>query len=224
MKNWLTLLFLLLASTASAATQDHARIREAVTGFVQQQTAAQPGKVSIQVSEIDPRINLPACASFDVFLPPGSSLLGKTAIGVRCAGNASWSLHVPVHVRVNLELLVSARQLPAGHVLQEGDLTRHLTEITRSGGYSEMKEVVGKVLRYGITAGQVLREDMLRAPYSVMQGQTVQISVRGAGFSIRSEGSALNNAAEGQPVQVKVGSGRLITGTARADGVVEVNP
>jgi flagella basal body P-ring formation protein FlgA len=64
---------------------------------------------------------------------------------------------------------------------------------------------------------------MLRAPYSVSQGQAVQVIARGSGFSIRGEGVAMNNAGEGQTVQVRVGSGRMISGIAR-NGVVEISP
>jgi flagella basal body P-ring formation protein FlgA len=192
---------------------------------VEKQTAALPGKATYQVGEIDRRIVIPQCAELEVFLPAGSQLLGKTSVGVRCPARAgAWSIFVPVQVRLNLNLLTSARQLPLGHTLQEQDLASQATESTRTGGFTDPKQVVGKVLRYGIAAGQVLREDMLRQPYSVTQGQVVPLAVQGNRFSIRSEGVALNNAGKGQNVQVRVGSGRVISGVARADGVVEITP
>ena len=79
------------------------------------------------------------------------------------------------------------------------------------------------MLRYSIAAGQVLRDDMLRPPYSVTQGQIVQTTIRGKGFSILGEGVAMSNASEGQTVQVRTGSGRMISGIAR-NGVVEIPP
>ncbi|HEU0189159.1 MAG TPA: flagellar basal body P-ring formation chaperone FlgA [Gallionella sp.] len=227
----------LVRSAPSTATQDHTQIRNAVASFVQQQTAALPGKVSYQIDEIDRRIVLPKCAELEAFLPAGSQLIGKTSVGVRCnqplrkeeANNRSahtngWSIFVPVQIRLNLNLLTSAHQLPPGHTLQEQDLASQSTETSQPGGFTDPKQVLGKVLRYGIAAGQVLREDMLRQPYSVMQGQIVQLAVQGNGFSIRSEGVALNNASEGQTVQIRVGSGRVISGVARAGGVVEIVP
>lgn len=207
-----------------AAYQDHAQIRASVVALVQQQTASLPGKVSFQVGEIDRRIMLPECARLEAFLPAGSQLIGKTAVGVRCNAQNGWSIFVPVQIRVSLNLLVSARQLPAGHLLQEQDIVAQTTETTKSVGFTDPAQVVGKVLRYGITAGQVLREDMLRLPYAVTQGQTVQIATQGSGFSIRNEGVALNNAVDGQPVQVRVGGGRVIGGIARNGGLVEVAP
>lgn len=221
----------------SAASQNHAQIRNIVADFVQQQTAVLPGKVAYQVDEIDRRIVLPQCAKLEAFLPPGSRLTGKTSVGVRChpsspkeetndrpARTGGWSIFVPVQIRFSLNLLTSARQLPLGHTLQEEDLASQVTESSQGGGFTDPKQAIGKVLRYGIAAGQVLREDMLRQPYSVTQGQVVTLAVQGNGFSIRSEGAALNNAAEGRAVQVRVGQGRVISGVARAGGVVEVAP
>jgi flagella basal body P-ring formation protein FlgA len=225
MKKLLFLVSLLLeCAVSSAAPQSHAQIRNVVDAFVQQQTATLPGKTTYKIEEMDPRIALPECARLEAFLPAGSQLVGRTAVGVRCMEQNGWSVFIPVQVKLSLDLLVSARQLPLGHTLQEDDLARQTTETSQTSGFTDPKQVVGKVLRYGITAGQVLREDMLRLPYSVTQGQVVQLIVQGKGFSVRSEGVALNNASEGQAVQVRVAAGRVIGGVARAGGVVEITP
>lgn len=215
-----------LAAVPGSPTQSqmHIRISNVVSSFVRQQTASLPGKVAYQVNEIDRRLALPACTSLAAFLPTGSQLVGKTSIGVRCNEAGGWSIFVPVQIRVSLDLLVSARQLPLGHTLQERDLASLTTETTHLAGLTDPRQAVGKVLRYSIAAGQVLREDMLRPPFSVTQGQIVQLVAQGSGFSINNEGSALNNASEGQNVQVRVGSSRVIGGIARANGVVEIGP
>ena len=215
---------LLLECVAASAAQDHTQIKNVVAAFVQQQTAALPGKVSYKINEIDQRITLSECARLEAFLPSGSQLMGKTAIGVRCNEANGWSIFVPVQIRISLNLLVSARPLPLGHTLQKEDIASQAIETSRTDGLTDPKQAVGKVLRYNIAAGQVLREDTLRLPYSVTQGQIVQLVVQGSGFSIRSEGVALSNASEGQTVQIRTNLGRVISGVARADGVVEIKP
>ncbi len=202
---------------------------DAVDGLVRQQTAALPGKVTYKIEDIDRRIALPECARLEAFLPAGVQGIGKTSVGVRCAenkisGNKGWSILVPVQIRISLKLLVSARQLPPGHTLQQQDLVSQEIETTRVAGYADPGQVIGKVLRYGIAAGQILREDMLRQPYVVTQGQTVQLAAQGGGFSVRSAGVALHNAGEGQAVQIRFASGRVSSGIARPDGVVEITP
>lgn len=212
------------AGAASKATQDHAQIKAVVVDFVRQQSASLPGKVTPQIGEVDRRIALPECTKLEAFLPAGSQFIGKTSVGVRCLEENGWSIFIPVQIKVSINLLVSARQLPPGITLQTADIATQTSEITHSGGLSDPALVVGKVLRFGIGAGQVLREDMLRLPYSVTQGQAVQLAAQGSGFSIRSEGVALSNASAGQTVQVRVGSGRVISGIAGSAGVVVVNP
>ena len=215
---------LLLECVAASAAQDHTQIRNVVAAFVQQQTAALPGKATYKINGIDQRITLSECARLEAFLPAGSQLIGRTAIGVRCNEANGWSIFVPVQIRISLNLLASAKQLPLGHTLQEEDIASQTIEISQMEGFTDPRQVLGKVLRYGITARQMLREDMLRLPYSVKQGQVVQLAVQGNGFSIRSEGVALNNASEGQTVQIRIRFRRVISGVARAGGVVEIKP
>lgn len=233
MKNLLIFVFLLLECTvaiaapaegASPAFQDRVQIKNTVSTFVQQQMAGMPGKATYKVEEIDPRISLPECAKLEAFLPAGSQLIGKTSIGVRCTAKNGWKIFVPVQIKLSVNLLVSARQLSMGHTLQEEDIARQTTEISRTTGFTESSQVIGKVLRYSISAGQILREDMLRAPYSVSQGQAVQLILEGQGFSIRSSGVALNNASEGQTVQIRTNTGRVISGIATESGTVQVKP
>jgi flagella basal body P-ring formation protein FlgA len=67
-----------------------------------------------------------------------------------------------------------------------------------------------------------LRSDQLIAPWVVQQGQSVKMQSSGPGFSVSSEGKALNNAAAGQLVQVRTNSGQTVSGIARPGGIVEV--
>lgn len=220
----LPLLLTLSAAPLQASVQDHDAIRAEVGSFVQRQTASQPGKVSYQVEGIDSRLALPGCAELVAFLPPGSRLLGKTSVGVRCTRDPGWTIFVPVQIKLTLDILVNARALPAGHVLSGTDLVTQSQEVNQLGSLTDPAQVEGQVLRYSIAAGQVLRSEMLRPPYSVKQGQTVQLLVQGGSFSIRSSGVALNDASDGQPAKVRNGSGSVINGVAHGNGVVEIAP
>ena len=51
----------------------------------------------------------------------------------------------------------------------------------------------------------------------------MQLTARGNGFTVTSEGQAMGNATAGQVVTVKTRSGQLVKGIARSEGVVEVN-
>ena len=221
----LSILLLVMPPAWAGAQQNHTEIRAAVETFMRAQTSTLPGQVTIRVGEIDRRIVLPACPEFEAFLPPGGKLFGNSTVGVRCpAGKKGWKLFVPVHVTVIANMLITGKPLQQGQVLHAEDLASQSGELTQTGILTDLGQAVGKILKYSIGAGQVLKQDMLRAPYAVTQGQTVQLWVDGAGFRMHSEGQALSSAAEGQTVRVRTLSDQVVSGTARAGGVVEVRP
>lgn len=206
------------------AVQDHAQLRTEVMNFVQQQTANLAGKVHIQVDEIDTRVALADCPRHEVFIPAGSRLIGKTAVGVRCQESNGWRITLPVQIKLNIDLLISTHPLVVGSTLRPTDLTTQNMDVEQTSGLTDANLAIGKVLRYSLMSGQVLRADMLREPYSVTQGQVVKLTLQSNGLSIRGNGVALNNASVGQSVQVRTPSGRVISGTADSDNTVYLTP
>jgi flagella basal body P-ring formation protein FlgA len=221
----LVLLCLLYAPTVwSDEKQSRAEISKVVLEFIQAKTQNMSGKVAIQVSDIDPRTSLAACAQLEAFLPTGAQLQGKTSIGVRCNEKNGWSLFIPATITITINTLVSSKPLQQGQTVKTGDFNIQSGELNQMGIITDEAQALGKVLKFSISAGQVLKQEMLRAPYAVTQGQTVQILVERPGMTLRSEGKALNNAAEGESVQVKVASGQVISGTAKESGIVSMRP
>ncbi len=208
----------------SDAKQSHAEIRATALAFLQEKTQGMPGKISIKVDDIDRRIALPACTQLEGFLPAGAQMLGKTSVGVRCNEKNGWSLFLTASITATMDMLVSSKPLQQGQVIGSGDFSVQSGEIVQPGTVTDAAQVIGRVLKFSIGAGQLLKQDMFRAPYAITQGQTVQLVSEGRGFKMRSEGQALNNAGEGQAAQVKVSSGQIITGIAKGNGIVEVRP
>lgn len=224
-KQFIALLCLcfMLASPAWAETrQNHADIRQAAIDFIQAKTQGMPGKISIKVDEVDARLALAPCSQLEAFLPTGAQLLGRTSIGVRCNDKNNWAIFLPATITATMNLLVSSRPLQQGQVLAAGDFNLQSGELSQPGLITDERQALGKVLKFSIGAGQLLRQDMLRPPYAVTQGQTVQLISSGRGITVRTEGIAINNAAEGQTAQVKVPSGQVISGTAKANAIVEI--
>jgi flagella basal body P-ring formation protein FlgA len=74
-----------------------------------------------------------------------------------------------------------------------------------------------------VGVGRPLRGDLLRLPMVVQQNQSVKVVSQGPGFQVTNEGRALNNGVEGQVVQVRLSNGQVVSGVARAGGVVAIN-
>jgi len=128
-------------------------------------------------------------------------------------------------VSVAAQYLVSAAPLAQGQVINSQDLLFETGDLTRlpAGVFTDMSQAIGRSVSISMTAGTVLRQEMLKIVPVVQMGQTVKVTSIGNGFSVSAEGKAMAKANEGQLVQVKVASGQVVTGIARNNGQIEVN-
>lgn len=222
-----SLILLALLSTPAARAnerQDLAQLQRIVEAYVRKEAAGLPGSITFSVTPLDNRLSMPSCASPEPFMPPGGRLWGKSAVGVRCLAPVAWTIYANVQVEVNAEYVVTARPVSQGETLGRQDLSVMRGDLARlpAGVVIDPTQAVGKQLGLSVGAGQPLRNDMLRAPMVVTQGQGVKLLTQGPGFQVSAEGRALGNASDGQLVQVRASSGQTISGIARAGGVVEV--
>lgn len=219
----LLMLLLALCSSAQAQTSPEA-LRAAVSQFLTAQAASMPGKAVVEVGQPDARIALAACTAHEPFLPPGARPWGRVSVGVRCVAGASWTIYIPSRVRIEGDYLVAARALGRGQVVADGDyafMRGDLTELPPNM-ITDPQQAIGQSVNVAIGAGQPLRADWLRAPVAVQQGQIVKLFARGNGFSVSHDGRALATAQSGQTVQIRTGSGQVVSGVARPGGLVEV--
>ena len=201
-----------------------AQIQQAVDQLVRSQTAGLPGKVSFVLGEIDAKMNLASCPAPEAFIPPGARLWGNASVGVRCNGSTPWTIYIPVSVRVHAQVVISARSLTQGRPIELGDLSVQEADLTLLPGavITETAQAVGRISSLSIPPGQPLRQDLLRSPAVIQQGQSVTLRAQGQGFRISAEGRALTNAAEGQVAQVRTPSGQIVSGIARIGAVVDI--
>jgi flagella basal body P-ring formation protein FlgA len=164
-----------------------------------------------------------ACeSSIEPFLPSGSRLWGRTSVGVRCTGARSASAFVPVRIRIYGPALVAARALAPGQILTAEDLRVEEGELGQSAVLTDPAQAIGRRIAVGVSGGQPVRPDLLRSQQVIAQGESVKVRVSGAGFTIVAEGTAIAHATDGQSVQVRMDSGRTVSGTARTGRLVEV--
>ncbi|MDI6750035.1 MAG: flagellar basal body P-ring formation chaperone FlgA [Pseudomonadota bacterium] len=207
----------------ASAQQDAAPVKKAIDAWLKVQTRGLPGQVSWEIGGLDAGNQLAPCKQFDIGRPPGARTWGRTHLIVRCL-DAGWRIYVPVHVRVKGDYLIAAKPIAQGQTISAEDLA------TQSGDLSELPPniltdsalAIGKTASASIPAGRPLRADLLKTPLVIRQGQTVRIVSQGPGFAVSNEGRALTNAREGEIAQVRLVNGQVVSGTARADGSVEV--
>jgi len=196
--------------------------RTAVQQFLAEQTAGLPGKVSIELD--DPASAPPPCAAPQPFLPAGVKAWGRFSVGLSCAGERPWTRYLSARVAVQSTYLAATRALRPGETLQRQDVelrSGDLTTLPRTV-LTDLTQIAGMAAANPIAAGAPMRADLLHGVILVHQGQTVRLQSEGPGFVVSTQAQALTNGAAGAPVQVKTAQGRILSGTARADGSVVV--
>lgn len=213
-----------LAPVPATAQQPPGPVTQAVHTFLTQQTQGLPGQVELHLGALDAANRLPECAALEPFLPPGTRAWGRISVGVRCDSPVTWTVYVPAQVAVMTEYLVTAQPLRPGQIVGPADVERRFGDLAAEppNTMTDVASAVGQRTRYAIAAGTTLRAEMLRLPPAVRQGQVVKVVGSGSGFKVTNEGRALNAAAEGEPVRVRLGNGQVVSGTARTGGVVEI--
>ncbi len=219
----------LLCCSAGAAAQAGARqepeaLRQSVAQFLQLQTAGLPGQVTVTVGPLDARLNLAACPAPQAFMAPGGRAWGKTTVGLRCTAPTPWTIYIQATVAVQADYIASALPLAQGQPIVAEQLVSLRGDLAAlpAGIATDMAQVLGRSATVSLAAGTPLRLDMLRSSNVVQQGQLVRLVSSGAGFRVSAEARAINNASDGQVVQVRTTAGQQISGVARAGGLVEV--
>lgn len=199
---------------------------DAVRRFVQNELGTIEGasRIDISVGEADSRLHLAPCEKTEPFLRSGTRLWGRTFVGLRCVSAAQWTISVPVQVRVVGPGLVAARLLPPGQPISQTDVRTEQVEWTLlpQGVVRDFSQVQHRVPSRPIEPGQPIGLALLVDAPAVAQGDEVKVVGRGNGFSISTDAVALATAAVGQPVRVRVESGKILTGTAREGRIVEL--
>jgi flagella basal body P-ring formation protein FlgA len=211
------------AQVQPGTRQDGAALRKLAENFLQTQSAGLPGKVTVKVGAVDPRLSLAACPAPEAFQQPGARPWGKTTVGVRCTAPV-WSMFLQAQVSVVADYVTAAVPLAQGQAIDASQLATMQGDIAAmpNGIITDMAQAIGRTPTVSLPAGTPLRLDSLKSKPVVQQNQAVRIVSRGENFSVSGEGKAIGNAGEGQVVQVRTPRGAIVSGTARLGGIVEV--
>jgi flagella basal body P-ring formation protein FlgA len=213
-----------LAQSQTQQWQDTKILDQKVASFLKTQSAGSPGKVEINVHPIDKNLKLSYCPSPQVFFPSNSKAWGKTTVGIQCGQPNPWNIYVEANVSIIGDYVVAANNLMQGQSLTSSDLILQKGDLTTlpTGFFTDTSVAVGRVARVSLASGSVMKQEMLKMPVVIVQGQNVRVNGVGQGFSVSTEGQALTNAAEGDLVKVRVQNGTIISGTAKNNGQIEV--
>ena len=194
--------------------------------FLRDYIGAADERITVKAARLDPRLQLPRCTEApEAFLQRGSKMASRMTVGVRCDGLQPWKIYVTVDVVVEETVLVAARTLASGHVLQTGDVVaakRDVAALT-SGYVSKPENLVGRRLKHQLIEGRIMTPAMMTADIAVRRGQSVTLTVRSKSLNIRMEGKALMDGSVNQRIRVENSrTRRVVEGIVRSPEHVEV--
>jgi flagella basal body P-ring formation protein FlgA len=102
-------------------------------------------------------------------------------------------------------VLTAARKIVSGRAVSADDIEKRLTEITDLRGlYTRNPEdVLGKVSRRGLLAGDLLTRDNFSDPVMVRHGETVRLRLERDGIMLTSLATAEQDGRLGQFIRIR---------------------
>jgi flagella basal body P-ring formation protein FlgA len=175
------------------------------------------------VGTLDPRLKLAPCGRVEPYLPPGTRLWGRSRVGLRCLeGAVRWNVFLPVTVKAWGPAWVLVRPVTAGTPLVQEDA--EVAEIDWAEQHASVLGTpelwVGHQAVYALRPGQALRQHMVRPVPAFGPGEQVRVSTSTGGMIVVVTGQSLGTGVPGQSVRVRLGGGKVVTGTVQDDQTV----
>lgn len=188
-------------------------------------TARGPGIIA-KADAPDPRLRLAPCSAPLTPTLPTPAKGAKFSVRVRCDRGTPWSVLVPVSVATEAEVVVATRALVPGTVLGPDEMK---TVRRRVPGFmdccaTDTAALIGQRLRRPIVADAPIPLESVEAAPVVRRGEMVTVIAGAPGFEVRSTGTALADAREGDAVRVRHATSlRIIQARADTKGVVRAD-
>lgn len=187
-------------------------------------------QAELEIAALDPRL-LPAGAlefPLSGLAPPSPLHPEAPALWrgrLRAGPHQSIPVWVKVHLRVPVTRLFALETLPAGALIQAGQLRSQLVweRMPAEGEALSPGQVQGFRLKRAIQAGEALKAQWLEAPFLVRRGESVRAHSRRDGVEIRLETTAESDGRKGDRVKIRspFGNGTL-TAVVESEGSVAI--
>lgn len=207
---------LLLLSPFSQAADLQAQL----TSLFAQRLAGFSDEVVVNIRT--PQSQLPTCDQPTLSVVGGAKLWGNMNVMANCAGTKRF---VQVEVQATGNYVVAVQPVARGATLQPGSvaLQRGRLDQLPPRTMLDINMAQDAVSLRDLAPGQAIQLSMVRQAWRIKAGQRVQVVASGDGFSVNSEGQAMNNAAVAQNARVRMASGQIVSGTVNSDGNILIN-
>ncbi len=231
MKHYLLALLTLCISTTSWSNsiesfESHGDIHLAVTQFLESKLRHQEQDYKIELKSLDHRLQLAKCSlPLELVQPAGSRDMGLTSIGVKCNRPKPWLIYISAHIKLFHSVAILTTTKDRGSILTKKDVRLKRVELSRAKRryFTNIEDVIGKIAKRTVFAGDILTMDQLTQPKAVRRGEQIIILANNHGMNIRMSGSAMTDGSRGQRISVRNNSSRrIVEGVVIAPGIVQI--
>lgn len=221
-------LFLILLPFYSLS---HAMASE-VTDYLQEQAQAfvldqldipLDAQADVKAGTIDERLPLTRCEdALTISLPARMEIRRNTTVYLKCEGEKSWDLYLPVRVSIQKPFVTVAVPVAKGDILSEPMLTLAYQDQTliRGDYLTDPTALIGVRSKRELKPGQPIR---LTQVCVVCKGDQVTLSAENSSMQIKTMARALQDGSFGDMIRlVNTRSGRTVQGQVSAVGSVVV--
>ena len=208
---------LLIAVSGAAQAMDQSGLRRLVQPFMQDQIVGlltrygRDSRIEFTIATIDPRLNLPDCATSPALAIKEQS--GQTSrlqaarlnVQVSCNSGAGWSLFVPVDLAIYRPVVTAINPIARGATIADGDVQLIEADIASLNGQylTRLDEAVGMSTKRALNAGNAILSEQLSQPILIKRGEAVTISAEVNGLTVSMPGVALTDGRRGEQIRVK---------------------
>ncbi|XBC43125.1 MAG: flagellar basal body P-ring formation chaperone FlgA [Buchnera aphidicola (Meitanaphis flavogallis)] len=212
----LNLLFLIVFKIQANSFPEH------LVNFLKQKNLAYADSMSIILyNDISSKKWL-TCSSPTFIASNTLKLFGLMNIEVICE-----KIHqfIQVEVKVKGEYIVASRNIKKGTRIVDSDISIKYGYLDKNkfNAHLNKKKILNLMSLKNIKKNELITKNLLRPMWLIKIHQKVSVTIRDVGFTIVSEGYAMNNAYRNQKVKIKLDNGTIISGIVNNTGVIMVN-
>ncbi|WP_328705967.1 flagellar basal body P-ring formation chaperone FlgA [Aeromonas caviae] len=180
-------------------------------------------QADVKAGTIDERLPLTRCEdALTISLPARMEIRRNTTVYLKCEGEKSWDLYLPVRVSIQKPYVTVAVPVAKGDILSEPMLTLAYQDqsLIRGDYLTDPTALIGVRSKRELKPGQPIR---LTQVCVVCKGDQVTLSAENSSMQIKTMARALQDGSFGDMIRlVNTRSGRTVQGQVSAVGSVVV--
>ncbi len=226
LKIFLSFSFLLLSipQLSLATTLDRAYLEHFVKTHLEENlTPQENGRLTIKVTNIDPRITIKPCEIPIKANIPEKAEGRNVNVKISCDDSKPWKMYISSRVTTTFPILVAKTTIAKGSRLNTDNTEIQYIAANRIRGekLTNQKSIIGAKSQRRIAQGRPINKKNICI---VCKGDAVTIIAMSTSFSIKTQGVALSSGNIDEQIRVKnTGSGKVITPKVSATNKVVIN-